>query len=97
MTRKMAKQLIRIDSNSEYTQDSIVANIPQVESVIDAIYDSLEQSVCDNCIFDFCGCSIQDSILQIDQEATFNTFGCNSFESKIQENQCAHAKQKNPF
>ena len=38
--------------------------------------------LCDSCKFDYCGCSIQDSILQVDPEATFETFGCNSFEFK---------------
>ena len=77
LTRETAKQQIRHD---EYSHGSIVASIPQVESVIDSIYDSFEQRLCNNCTFDYCGCSVQDSILQVDLNATFDTFGCNSFE-----------------
>lgn len=97
LTRKAAKELIRTDEAREYSHDSIVANVAQVESVIDTIYSSFEQRLCDNCSFDYCGCSIQDSILQIEPEATFTTFGCNSFEPKYRRTECAHAKQKNPF
>ena len=42
----------------------------------------LSKQVCDNCKFDYCGCSVQDSILRVDPEATFTTFGCNSFTCK---------------
>lgn len=42
----------------------------------------LSKQVCDNCLFDYCGCSVQDSILRADPEATFTTFGCNSFTCK---------------
>ena len=45
------------------------------------IHDSFEQQICDNCRYDYCGCSVQDLILQVDPEATFTTFGCNRFES----------------
>lgn len=80
ITRETAKQQIRHDESSEYTHGDIVANIPQVESIIDSIYNSFEQRLCDNCTFDYCGCSVQDSILQVNPNATFTTFGCNSFE-----------------
>ena len=93
ITRETAKQQIQYDESSEYPYGSIVANIPQVESVIDSIYDSFEQRLCNNCTFDYCGCSVQDSILQIDPNATFDTFGCNSFESK--EKPCVYVKPKN--
>ena len=53
---------------------------PQVALLIDAIYDSFEQRLCNNCLFDDCGCSVQDSILRCDPNVTFDTFGCNSFE-----------------
>ena len=39
-----------------------------------------EFEICNNCKFDYCGCSVQDSILQVDPEATFDTFGCHSFK-----------------
>ncbi len=39
-----------------------------------------EKHLCNSCRYDYCGCSVQDSILQIDPKATFETFGCNSFE-----------------
>ena len=43
---------------------------------------ALQSRVCNNCQFDYCGCSIQDSILQVDPTATFDTFGCNNFKCK---------------
>lgn len=95
LTRQAAKQSIVYDKAQKYSYDSFVANIPQVASLIDAIYDSVEQRLCDNCTFDFCGCSVQDSILQIEPNATFDTFGCNSFESK--EKPCVYVNPKNPF
>ena len=97
ITRETAKQSIVHDRAIEYTYDTHVANIPQVALLIDAIYDSFEQRLCNNCLFDGCGCSVQDSIFQIEPEATFTTFGCNSFEPKYRRTECAHAKQKNPF
>ena len=48
---------------------------------VDCIYDTFEQQTCVNCKQDGYGCSVQDSILQVNPEATFTTFGCNSFES----------------
>ena len=97
ITRDIAKKLIAPHQIIEYTENTLVANIPQVEFILDLIYDSFEQRLCDNCNFDYCGCSIQDSILQIEPEATFTTFGCNSFEPKYRRTECAHAKQKNHF
>ena len=46
------------------------------------INQALSKQVCNNCKFDYCGCSVQDSILRADPEATFTTFGCNSFTCK---------------
>lgn len=80
ITRETAKQSIIHDKASEYSPDSFVANIDQVAYLIDAVYDSFEQCACNNCTFDYCGCSVQDSILRCDPNATFDTFGCNSFE-----------------
>lgn len=94
ITRETAKQL----AEEFYTPKSTYAmKMRWKDKFIDAIYDSFEQRLCDNCSFDYCGCSIQDSILQIEPEATFTTFGCNSFEPKYRRTECAHAKQKNPF
>ena len=80
ITRETAKQSIIHDKASEYSHDSFVANIDQVAYLIDAVYDSFEQRICNNCYFNYCGCSIQDSILICDAWATFDTFGCNKFE-----------------
>lgn len=94
ITRETAKQL----AEKFYTPKSTYAmKMHWKDKFINAIYDSFEQRLCDNCNFDYCGCSIQDSILQVDPEATFTTFGCNSFEPKYRRTECAHAKQKNPF
>ena len=80
ITRETAKQSIVHDKASEYSHDSFVANIAQVASLIDTVYDSFEQHICNNCTFDYCGCSVQDSILRCDPNATFDTFGCSSFQ-----------------
>ena len=51
--------------------------------MINTILAIKQFEICNNCKFNFCGCSVQDSILQVDPEATFETFetfGCNSFE-----------------
>lgn len=53
---------------------------PKMLRLFGKVFDSFEQQICGNCKHDYCGCSVQDSILQIDPEATFTTFGCNSFE-----------------
>jgi len=49
-------------------------------TLLDFIHQQ-QDLLCDNCQFDHCGCSVQNSILQVNSEATFTTFGCNSFES----------------
>ncbi len=71
----------------DYDEESIM-----IDTII-----AMKSQFCDNCTFDYCGCSVQDSILQVDPNATFDTFGCNSFEPKYRRTECAHAKQKNPF
>ena len=48
--------------------------------MINTILAIKQFEICNNCKFNFCGCSVQDSILQVDPEATFKTFGCHSFE-----------------
>ena len=53
-----------------------------VDLALSEINQALSKQVCDNCKFDYCGCSVQDSILRVDPEATFTTFGCNSFTCK---------------
>ena len=47
--------------------------------MIDTIM-AMKSQFCSSCTFDYCGCSVQDLILQVDPNATFDTFGCNSFE-----------------
>lgn len=60
---------------------SIGSMIDMNYDLVDRIYDSFEQQLCGNCKHDGYGCSVQDSILRADPDATFTTFGCNSFES----------------
>ena len=80
ITRETAKQL----AEEFYTPKSTYAmKMRWKDRFIDAIYDSFEQRLCNNCLFDGCGCSVQDSIFQIDSNATFDTFGCNSFKFAI--------------
>ena len=50
------------------------------ESIMIDTIIAMKSQFCDSCTFDYCGCSVQDSILQVDPNATFDTFGCNSFE-----------------
>lgn len=78
LTRKAATELIRIDKVSEYSNDSFVANLAQVESVIDAIYDSFEQRLCSNCK-DEKVCRLLDVIVQYAPQLE-NTFGCTLFQ-----------------
>ena len=92
MTRDAAKKLGRIEI---YRPKTYPQKIRWKDELIDAIYDSFEQQLCNNCIFDYCGCSVQDSILQIEPTATFDTFGCNSFESK--EKPCVYVNPKSHF
>lgn len=44
---------------------------------------ALQVGNCNLCSFDYCGCSIQDSILQIEPEDSFETFGCTEFKPKL--------------
>jgi hypothetical protein len=44
--------------------------------------EDLQNRSCDNCRYDYCGCSIQDSILKIEPDANFDNFSCNKWESK---------------
>ena len=53
-----------------------------LDASLHEINQALSKQVCDNCKHDYCGCSVQDSILRADPEATFATFGCNSFTCK---------------
>lgn len=46
----------------------------------------LKPKLCGTCAFDHCGCSIQDTILQVDPNATFDTFGCIKHETQL----CKH-------
>ena len=43
---------------------------------------ALQVGNCNLGSFDYCGCSIQDSILQVDPTATFDIFSCNNFKCK---------------
>lgn len=71
--------------NEQYTYNA--ENYPAsvltwLNEATDRAYNAFEQQTCANCIHDYCGCSVQDSILQVDPDATFDTFGCNSFVFK---------------
>jgi len=58
--------------------------------VINEIFDDLESRTCKNCKYNFCGCSIQDMILEFKDKygiepLNFDDFGCNRFEKKKKE------------
>ena len=77
MTRETAKQQIRHDEYSEYLHGSIVANILQVESIIDTIYDSFEQQLCSNCAAMEL-CTIRNIVMEYYPHRV-STFGCTLF------------------
>ena len=74
MTRNDAIALVTNCTINSYDYQNL-------KHAVDRIYDTFEQQTCVNCKHDGYGCSVQDSILQVNPEATFTTFGCNSFES----------------
>jgi len=51
---------------------------------IDIVYDDFESRVCKSCKYDYCGCSVQDSLLHFTPSADLDTFGCNKFKPKEQ-------------
>ena len=48
----------------------------ELTEAIDELEKALKPKLCGTCTRDHCGCSIQDSLLQIEPDATFDTFGC---------------------
>lgn len=82
-TRKQAHDYMweqnDLNPNIRWGPHATIRNL--ITKLIDSIYTSTDQQICPNCAHDYCGCSVQDSILQVDPEATFDTFGCNSFEA----------------
>lgn len=53
-----------------------------INEAIAELEELIKPKSCDDCMFDYCGCSVQDSILRADNTATFETFCCNSFKKK---------------
>jgi hypothetical protein len=47
-----------------------------VSALENKIAELEKPKLCNTCTHDHCGCSIQDTLLQITPDATFNTFGC---------------------
>jgi hypothetical protein len=74
MTRNDAIALVTNCTINSYDYQNL-------KHAVDRIYDDFTEQICSNCKHDGYGCSVQDSILQVDPEATFTAFGCNSFES----------------
>ena len=77
-TSKEAMQNYLINSKTFGTMSCVL--FPKMLRLFNKVFDSFEQQLCSNCKHDGYGCSVQDSILQVDPEATFTTFGCNRFE-----------------
>ena len=88
MTRKEAHSFMwKANDRNPIISWSYHATIRNLTTdLLNRIYDEQEEQICPNCSFDHCGCSVQDSILQVDPEATFHTFGCNSFEAATKYN-----------
>jgi len=49
---------------------------PSFCDLVSYVRADLKPKLCNTCTHDHCGCSIQDSILQVEPDATFDTFGC---------------------
>lgn len=55
-----------------------------VLKLLDKINEDLQSRVCKNCRFDYCGCSVQDSIINTAEILpNLDYFGCKSFERKL--------------
>ena len=63
-----------LDDGSGYPKKYIIEAIKELEE--------LENRSCENCKYDWCGCSVQDSILIVDNDAKFDLFCCNKWEAK---------------
>jgi len=93
MTREEAKNFLfkKIKSYSEKIEtNKELVDLIKVDELIDRIYNDFENRVCRNCKYDFCGCAIQDIILNYEDEhglelSNFNDFGCIKFERKEDE------------
>ena len=85
MTREEAKDKMLTES-VQYKNGLRTVALRKINNFIDKIFDEHEELIkpksCDDCMFDYCGCSVQDSILRADNTATFETFCCNSFKKK---------------
>lgn len=44
---------------------------------------AMQPKFCGECQFDYCGCSVQDSILKVEPDAKFNKFGCTHFKPNL--------------
>ena len=53
-----------------------------INEAINELEEVMKPKTCEGCAFDYCGCSVQDSILRADNTATFETFCCNRFKQK---------------
>lgn len=47
-----------------------------IQTVVSNLIKEQKPKFCTTCIFDYCGCSVQDSILRCNESADFDTFGC---------------------
>ena len=74
MTRTEAKEEIKSLEGVEISKGRLY--------LIDRIYNEFESRSCNGCKHDWCGCSVQDSILRIDSEVRFDSFCCNKWEAK---------------
>lgn len=73
--------------NAKQKYARIIDSEPQVSLIINELIDEHEQEICMNCKFDWCGCSIQDSIWAFhksENSAPINldNFGCTQFKCK---------------
>ena len=57
-----------------------------VRLIVRTILDDFENRTCSNCKHDCCGCSIQDSLIYVEQLnntiPNLDDFGCNKFKEK---------------
>jgi len=90
MTRKKAIELIDKQISIEDINFRQCIERDDALDIIHLIYDDFESRICMNCKYDFCGCSIQDMIMNFTdkhnlEQIDFSDFGCNRFERKDDE------------
>jgi len=70
--------------DSYIDEDACYQGKVDVIAILNSVWDAVEARTCGECKHDYCGCSIQDSLLHFTPSADLDTFGCNKFKPKEQ-------------